>query len=69
MLDQMHRVPEFRISHQRQDIIIRLLMKLSAMEPHIPRDGVPTNNGLLILEVGDNCGDDVASVADVAGDG
>ena len=44
-------------------------MKLSAMEPHIPRDGVTTNNGLLIQEAGDNCGDDVASAADVAGDG
>ena len=27
------------------------------------------NKGLLILEAGDNCGKDVASAADVAGDG
>ena len=31
--------------------------------------GFPMNNGLLILKAGDNCGDDVASAADVAGDG
>ena len=31
--------------------------------------GFPTNNSLLILEAGDSCGDDVASAADVAGDG
>ena len=34
-----------------------------------PGMGFPTNNGLLILEAGDNCGDDVASAADVDGDG
>ena len=31
--------------------------------------GFPTNNGLLILEVGDSCGGEVASTADVTGDG
>ena len=31
--------------------------------------GCPTNNGLLILEAGYNCEEDVVSVADVAGDG
>ena len=31
--------------------------------------GCPTNNGLLILEAGDNCGEDVVSAANVAGDG
>ena len=41
VLDQSHRVPESMVSHQRRDIIVRLLMKLSAVEPHIPRDGVP----------------------------
>ena len=41
MLDQPHRVPEYRVSHQRRDVVVRLPMKLSAVEPHIPRDGVP----------------------------
>ena len=31
--------------------------------------GFPTNNGLLILEAGDNYREDVISAADVAGDG
>ena len=31
--------------------------------------GFPTNSGLLILEAGDSCGDEVASAADVTGDG
>ena len=31
--------------------------------------GFPTNNGLLILEAGDSWGDEVASAADVTGDG
>ena len=31
--------------------------------------GCPTNNGILILEAGDNYGEDVVSAADVAGDG
>ena len=31
--------------------------------------GCPTNNGLLILDSGDNCGEDVVSAVDVAGDG
>ena len=30
--------------------------------------GLPTNNGLRILETGDNSGDDVAFAADVVGD-
>ena len=29
----------------------------------------PTNSGLRILEAGDSCGDEVASVADATGDG
>ena len=41
VIDQTHRVPESMVIHQRRDIIVRLLMKLSTMEPHIPRDGVP----------------------------
>ena len=41
VLDPTHRVPESRISHQRRDIIIRLLMKVFAVEPYIPWDGVP----------------------------
>ena len=31
--------------------------------------GFPTNNGRLILEAGDSRGDEVASAADVTGDG
>ena len=31
--------------------------------------GFPTNSGLRILEAGDSCGDEVALVADVTGDG
>ena len=31
--------------------------------------GCPTNMGLLILEAGDSCGEDVASAADATGDG
>ena len=31
--------------------------------------GFPTNNGRLILEAGDSYGDEVASAADVTGDG
>ena len=31
--------------------------------------GFPTNMGLLIREAGDSCGEDVASVADVTGEG
>ena len=41
VLDQSHRVPESGVSHQRRDVVVRLPMKLSAVEPHIPRDGVP----------------------------
>ena len=41
VLDQPHRIPELLVSHQRQDIIVRLLMELSTVEPYIPRDGVP----------------------------
>ena len=40
VLDQSHRVPESMVSQQRRDIIVRLLMKVSAVEPYIPRDGV-----------------------------
>ena len=31
--------------------------------------GCPMNMGLLILEAGDSCGEDVASAADATGDG
>ena len=31
--------------------------------------GFPTNSGLRVLEAGDSCGDEVASAADVTGDG
>ena len=31
--------------------------------------GFPTNSGRLILEAGDSCGDEVASVVDATGDG
>ena len=31
--------------------------------------GFTTNSGLRILEAGDSCGDEVASAADVTGDG
>ena len=41
VLDQSHQVPESMASHQRRDIIVLLLMILSAVEPHIPWDGVP----------------------------
>ena len=44
-------------------------MELSAVEPYIPRIGCPTNKGLLILEAGDNCGDEVASTTDGDGSG
>ena len=33
------------------------------------RNGFPTNMGLQILEAGDRCGDEVASVADATSDG
>ena len=41
VLDQPHRIPESGISHQCRDIVVRLLMELSTVEPYIPRDGVP----------------------------
>ena len=69
MLDQSHRVSESVISHERRDIVVRLLVTIPRVEPDIPRDRMPTNKGLLILEAGDNCGEDVASVANVAGYG
>ena len=40
-----------------------------AWGPTFPGIRVPTNNDRLILEVGDNWGDEVASTADVEGDG
>ena len=39
------------------------------MEPYVPRDGVPDEQRPPDLGGGDNWGDDVASAADVAGDG
>ena len=41
VLDQPHRVLEYEVSHQRRDVVVRLPMKLSVVEPYIPRDGVP----------------------------
>ena len=41
MLDQSHRVPESWVSHQRRDVVVRLSMEISTVEPYIPRDGVP----------------------------
>ena len=41
MLDQSHRVPESRVSHQHRDVVVRLSMELSAVEPYIPRDRMP----------------------------
>ena len=69
MLDQSHRVSESVISHERRDIIVLLLVKILECSLTFPGIGCPTNKGLLILEAGDNCGEDVASTTDVAGDG
>ena len=41
VLNQSHRVPKSVINHRRRDIIVLLLMELSAVESYIPRDGVP----------------------------
>ena len=54
MLNQSHGVPEPGISGQRRDVIIRLSMEISGVESTFPGIGVPTNNGRLILEAGDN---------------
>ena len=37
VLDQSHRVPKSVVSHQRRDIIVRLLMKVSGSEVDVPR--------------------------------
>ena len=68
MLNQSHRVPEPRINDQGRNVIIRLPMKIPRVEPYIPRDRCPTNKGLLILEAGDNRGDELSSSA-ADGDG
>ena len=39
-LNQPHRIPEPRINRECRDIVVRLLMELSAVEPYIPWDGV-----------------------------
>ena len=36
-------------------------MKISGVEPYVPRNRVPTNNGRLILEAGDKWGDELSS--------
>ena len=41
VLNQPHRIPEPGISRECRDIVVRLLMEPSAVEPYIPRDGVP----------------------------
>ena len=41
VLNQPHRIPESGISRECRDIVVRLLMELSAVESYIPRDGVP----------------------------
>ena len=41
MLDQSHQVPEFGVSSQHRDVVIRLSMKVSRVKPYIPRDRVP----------------------------
>ena len=41
VLDQPHQIPESGINHQCRDIVVRLLIELSTVEPYIPRDGVP----------------------------
>ena len=42
-------------------------MKISGVEPYIPQDRVPTNNGRLMA--GDNWGDELSSAAAGDGDG
>ena len=69
MSNQAHGVPEPGVSGQRWDVVIRLSWKSLAWSPTFPGIGVPTNNGRLILEAGDNWGDEVSSAADVEGDG
>ena len=39
--NQPHRIPEPGISRESWDIVVRLLMEPSEVEPYIPRDGVP----------------------------
>ena len=39
--NQSHRIPEPEISCECWHIVVRLLMEPFAVEPYIPRDGVP----------------------------
>ena len=65
----MHRVLNLGSAHQRRGHHNTTLDEtLGDGAAHSPGMGFPTNNGLLILDAGDNCGDDVTSAADVAGD-
>ena len=58
MSNQVHGVPEPGVDDQCRHVVIRLT-----------RMGVLTNKGRMILEAGDNCGDEVASAADGDYDG
>ena len=69
LLYQPHRIPEPGIIRQCRNIILRLLMEVPRGSATFPGMGCPTYIGLLILEAGDNCCEDVVSAADVNGDG
>ena len=70
MLNQSHGIPEPGINGQRRGRHNKTLHgNLWAWSPTFPGIGVPMNNGRLILEAGDNWGDEVAFAADVEGDG